>query len=869
MALSLPNDPLGLPYPGAVPVDPYDWNADHEDLYQQAMAGMVPASITPAAPVPYPEPEPVPPADTLAFRVRPIGDAGGTKGSQRIGEAGAPGANEIAAPADEVTANVEAANTVPDAPGAAWYLNEPGYIASRNAADARDGTSPSEEELRARAYRPGAPYGVPVEPEAAAPPPLEVDAISGGYTKPQAHRIVGWTDARGATAAAPEMPEEYATDEELQDIVLGETSKQNVRRQIRDAEDKANEQRERERLADRKFQDLSDREYEARQKARAEARAEREARAVRAKELANTKIDRGRWWHSRSTAEKIAGIIGAMAGGLTAPYRGGRNDGIAMLMKAVDDDVADQKAEIASKREALADEGRTAEQRYADDENDYREAELRRQAGYQRVRNEIVTDMQQYNQRGAKAQMYRDAILGIDAKAKAADDAAEAAATKRKIDLAKLGLDVEAAQLARDKFNADRADKQAKAGKVKEVDPLDVQRSAADLQSLNIKVPNFAGTLSIKQAKGLLEAGKSSEEYEKAARENKAENVAIADILLDNGEQARFKDPIAVGKSKGQAEQAVTLIDELARLVAQNGFESDVLKSPEWVKAKGALAELLLTSKNVDQLGVLSGDDIRLEMEKITGGLDPTGMRSAIVGLMAGRDRLVNKLNFEMKNNAILPPGRSLKRWEPADLYHLPKADALIQGKTAVERGSEAKRGTAGEKVQQVLYGVDNEEAVAKATEEARAERAPSGLEKADARRVGELVRTAGSSKPGDALQRIVDAASTTIRPDVSRAVLAQVRDENRAIYDQVVARLPEEIRANLPPEVGEAEARKLEIGSPQYKWETMEPAALAERMKDDASLANRIIDYADHGTKRDKAKALEILRLRYQRKAE
>lgn len=73
-----------------------------------------------------------------------------------------------------------------------------------------------------------------------------------------------------------------------------------------------------------------------------------------AKELANTKIDSGHFWASRSTGQKIAGLIGIALGGFASGAGGGNNPALDMIDKAIDRDVEDQKAAFMAKKEGLA-----------------------------------------------------------------------------------------------------------------------------------------------------------------------------------------------------------------------------------------------------------------------------------------------------------------------------------------------------------------------------------------------------------------------------------------------------------------------------------------------------------------------------------
>jgi hypothetical protein len=74
-------------------------------------------------------------------------------------------------------------------------------------------------------------------------------------------------------------------------------------------------------------------------------------------DIGDFKPDRGNWWNSRTTGQKIAAAISLMISGYQhgKAGRGGAPPMLSMMMKAIDDDIADQKSEYMGKRGKAAD----------------------------------------------------------------------------------------------------------------------------------------------------------------------------------------------------------------------------------------------------------------------------------------------------------------------------------------------------------------------------------------------------------------------------------------------------------------------------------------------------------------------------------
>lgn len=118
--------------------------------------------------------------------------------------------------------------------------------------------------------------------------------------------------------------------------------------------------------------------------------------------IANTKIDQGRWWSSRSTGQKIAGYIAAIAGGLNSANTGGRNMGLEQINKAIDNDIDAQKTDLQTERAGIADRRSSLATAYAQSGDMLQAEETVRQAALKSVVNTMQTHLASLDPRGTQ-----------------------------------------------------------------------------------------------------------------------------------------------------------------------------------------------------------------------------------------------------------------------------------------------------------------------------------------------------------------------------------------------------------------------------------------------------------------------------------
>ena len=104
-----------------------------------------------------------------------------------------------------------------------------------------------------------------------------------------------------------------------------------------------------------------------------------------------------------STWDRISYAIAAVLGGLAAPSMGGRNVGIEMFNKAIDDDIKIQQQNLANARDGIAARRGALQDEYRQHGNQLLAAESLRAASWNHVVRALETEQQNYDPRGTTA----------------------------------------------------------------------------------------------------------------------------------------------------------------------------------------------------------------------------------------------------------------------------------------------------------------------------------------------------------------------------------------------------------------------------------------------------------------------------------
>jgi hypothetical protein len=597
MALSPEDQAAGL-YPGIVP---YDWNDEYEEQFRQAMMPQIDPALAPIDPMvdplsaattlgpkgTGPGPTPAPPPIEQQIGLRPLGD--------RIGTPKPPPPQQIGAPPIGIVG--------------------PDEIAHGNQAEAPTGpgATPAAPTFDPSSFLGGVtdPYLMPAAPPAeGAAAPAEAAAPTGPAAFSPTGFLQNITDPYVALT-----PEDKLTDDELNQRARTETREQFLDRQLRherlvqtkkDAEELrlANEDNQR-----------AQKEHDDFKEDQAAQRADSEKLAAEATALANEQIKPENWWHSRSTGQKIAAAIAAIAGGLS-----GKEGSMAWMKDAIDRDIDAQKANLANRRALLGDRKMTAAEKARQRAEDYRDQTMFRVASLQRARNLLAKEAQKYDPRGAAAIAYGLAHRGLKAEEAKAVQAYQREQLKNRMEERKLA-NTEA--LGKETIRASK------------------EQGAQGWTRLK-DARNFHGD------QMQLENKKLDGEIAKATKEGRAKDAENLQRFgvggLTYGDSTPFiaqGTPEGVEKVRNQVGAARTLVgllDEARRI--RTGYTNSAKGRDEWQKLKTIWAANKAVAKEMIGLGALSDSDFDL-LNEFLGAADPTGTASIAAGVEQARKNIL------------------------------------------------------------------------------------------------------------------------------------------------------------------------------------------------------------------------------------
>lgn len=385
-----------------------------------------------------------------------------------------------------------------------------------------------------------------------------------------------------------------------------------------------------------------------------------------AQRISETKIDPS---GGISTGQRIAGVLASIVGGLVQGRTGSaRNAGLDAFNDTINRGIEAQKADLANRRGALEFKRSALGEAYARTGDMFVAEESVRQASYQHAINLIDSDAQNWDARGTQA-MARAKTRAqlVAAQGKSLQDATY----KRQEE------DIKVREQARKeaetlsnirKANAEASKARAEAGAAKKQDQV---WDPKQLGVLNPGSPIPPIPMSQADYGKWLGTQKQGEEYKTAARANdpaeRARELAVPGVVDDQNQPVLFagkEEATNVKVARGRASNLVRKIDELGQIIREHGYETDFGKSKAWQQAQQIYSSILLEAKEQDHLGALSGSDIKLEAGKI-GTDDPTQVRDTLPGIEAFRHDVIEQMNAIQQTTAVVPQGRTLRRWEP------------------------------------------------------------------------------------------------------------------------------------------------------------------------------------------------------------
>ena len=159
-----------------------------------------------------------------------------------------------------------------------------------------------------------------------------------------------------------------------------------------------------------------------------EARAKRQRLMAEADEIANTPTDKQRFRRDAGVSGQLGMVIAAIAGGLLAPFNGGKNSGLDAINNIIERDLQAQEADRANRTGMLKTKVGLLDQDQAQGAADYDTQTRNRLAAYQMTMNAIQAQRDAAGSEAARAHLDQ-ALIGMamtrDAEAAAAEAAAQ------------------------------------------------------------------------------------------------------------------------------------------------------------------------------------------------------------------------------------------------------------------------------------------------------------------------------------------------------------------------------------------------------------------------------------------------------------
>jgi hypothetical protein len=371
-------------------------------------------------------------------------------------------------------------------------------------------------------------------------------------------------------------------------------------------------------------------------------RADMESLNNEAIALSKTKIDPDRWYRNRSTTGKIGAWVAAIVGGLVSGRTGGPNQGLANIMKMIDDDVDAQKADLQNQQQSLGMRRGIIADSYARSGDAFRAAEAFRMASYERVKADLMTQQSQFDPKSARAIQLGRMIQDVGARQAAAQQAALERTFKLHTADAELQGKLLANEAARRKLSGIGAGgspklspEQWKAQGYTNVPPMPM--NPAEFKSWQEGQKRDADVGQARQAPA-----------------DKTRELGIPGLVQKDGQPflARDKTIAADLTNKlDKSKQIISIIDRIDAIRDRVGGESSWGNSDEYNQLKVLEKEALLLKKSGTQ-GMSSDSD----MENITASLgasDVTSFRSKAAGLREARRRTEQAIKSELKSNGF------------------------------------------------------------------------------------------------------------------------------------------------------------------------------------------------------------------------
>jgi len=361
--------------------------------------------------------------------------------------------------------------------------------------------------------------------------------------------------------------------------------------------------------------------------------------AEEAKQIASQKIDRDRWWNSRTGGQQAAAYIAAAMGGWLNPK--GANTTVALMKGQIDADVDAQMFDIGNQKGALDIRRTLAADIYARTGDAFKAAEGARLVQYEGMDAMLAEQQVQLDPAGTKARYIAGERMKWRQAAEAQRQKVEDGLWERQKDAAKMQSDRAAieqrAEAAR--IGAEQRDKASRRQAYQAGRRLELDRD-----KMEAKREADAAALEIAKA------GKGAAEQK--ARAEKVHKQGITGMAMADGSPFVAPDSTTARSIENTLAAGSRIIHSLDRLedsYADDGWRSDTYASDSFQRAKADEGDIILGfAQELVNLGAISKEDMAL-VEKQWGEVSLTGARDPTAGIQAMKENIKRRIDSTMR----------------------------------------------------------------------------------------------------------------------------------------------------------------------------------------------------------------------------
>ncbi len=377
-----------------------------------------------------------------------------------------------------------------------------------------------------------------------------------------------------------------------------------------------------------------------------------------------------------SIGNVIGSVIGIFAGQFATAATGGRNVGLDMVNKRMDDFAQEQINEYNRKAGNVDRKLNIAARLKDAGYNEYQTKTVIRMAGLQRMHDQLTTDAQNFDPQGTAYRRIADRISQTQG---------EIAKGQRELEKQNLEDDLKRAQLR--KAEADAGMAEAKLGKLQGVGGGGAGVGGGGAGAGTVKPGNYTaaqvqkmlppGADPVPEIPGGYPPAAAKQRVELAAKtaeeRRKTNSLYTEGIKTADGRDFEFATPDeakAFRGKKGALANLDALLGDLQRDIDANGGELSFLKGDASQKYKSRVAQVENGLRKMFDMGTLD-DGSQKMMERMRGDVDPASFfADARAGLGTLREDIVRQFNLELSTQ----PGYDGPGYYPTNSATLPKA---------------------------------------------------------------------------------------------------------------------------------------------------------------------------------------------------